>query len=133
MTAWPQRRWVLCSRGDLLKGCPKREGAAFRHGVVCGGGQAQQHGPQFLWLRQNWRPPRGHIHFAPKRNVRAACSHPRQLLQQYRHLDRLGPELGAAERRRVVDHCRTSARYEWMFWDAALRDEAWPLSDLDAG
>ena len=35
----------------------------------------------------------------------------------------LGPEAESAARR----HFRTAARYEWMFWDAAYRQEAWPV------
>ncbi|MFB7909694.1 thiaminase II [Kitasatospora sp. NPDC056076] len=41
--------------------------------------------------------------------------------------DRLGEELSAAERRRVVGHFTTTSRYEWMFWDAAWRGERWPV------
>ncbi|MFJ9775675.1 thiaminase II [Kitasatospora sp. NPDC101157] len=41
--------------------------------------------------------------------------------------DRLGEQLSAAERRRVVEHFRTTSRYEWMFWDAAWRGERWPV------
>lgn len=41
--------------------------------------------------------------------------------------DRLGEELSAAERRKVVEHFRTTSRYEWMFWDAAWRGERWPV------
>ncbi|RKE20362.1 thiaminase II [Streptomyces sp. TLI_171] len=41
--------------------------------------------------------------------------------------DRLGDELSATERRRVVEHFTTTARYEWMFWDAAWRGETWPV------
>lgn len=41
--------------------------------------------------------------------------------------DRLGEELSAAERRRVVEHFTTTSRYEWMFWDAAWRGEGWPV------
>ncbi|MFG2841839.1 thiaminase II [Kitasatospora sp. NPDC101155] len=41
--------------------------------------------------------------------------------------DRLGGELSAAERRKVVEHFRTTSRYEWMFWDAAWRGERWPV------
>ncbi|MFD7451069.1 thiaminase II [Kitasatospora sp. NPDC059827] len=41
--------------------------------------------------------------------------------------DRLGEELSAAERRRVVEHFTTTSRYEWMFWDAAWRGERWPV------
>ncbi|GAB2689615.1 thiaminase II [Kitasatospora kifunensis] len=41
--------------------------------------------------------------------------------------DRLGEQLGAAERRRVHEHVHTTTRYEWMFWDAAWRGESWPV------
>ena len=41
--------------------------------------------------------------------------------------DRLGPELSAAERARMGGHFRTTARYEWMFWEMGLRREAWPV------
>ncbi|RGD60651.1 thiaminase II [Kitasatospora xanthocidica] len=41
--------------------------------------------------------------------------------------DRLGEELSAAERRKVVGHFVTTSRYEWMFWDAAWRGERWPV------
>ncbi|WP_329582201.1 thiaminase II [Kitasatospora sp. NBC_01250] len=41
--------------------------------------------------------------------------------------DRLGEQLGEAERRRVHEHVRTTTRYEWMFWDAAWRGEGWPV------
>ncbi|MER7850025.1 thiaminase II [Kitasatospora sp. NPDC096077] len=41
--------------------------------------------------------------------------------------DRIGEELSAAERRRVVEHFGTTSRYEWMFWDAAWRGERWPV------
>lgn len=41
--------------------------------------------------------------------------------------DRIGADLGAAERRRVLDHFITTSRYEWMFWDAGWRQEAWPV------
>ncbi|MET8622427.1 thiaminase II [Kitasatospora sp. NPDC004669] len=41
--------------------------------------------------------------------------------------DRLGEELSTAERRKVVEHFRTTSRYEWMFWDAAWRGERWPV------
>ncbi|MFI2608036.1 thiaminase II [Kitasatospora sp. NPDC018619] len=41
--------------------------------------------------------------------------------------DRLGAELSAAERRKVVGHFVTTSRYEWMFWDAAWRGERWPV------
>jgi thiaminase/transcriptional activator TenA len=41
--------------------------------------------------------------------------------------DRCGPALGPEEERRARGHFRTTARYEWMFWDAAWRQERWPL------
>ncbi len=41
--------------------------------------------------------------------------------------DRVGVELGAAERRRMFRHFGTTARYEWMFWDMGYRQERWPV------
>jgi len=41
--------------------------------------------------------------------------------------DRVGEELGTAERERVREHYFTTSRYEWMFWDAAYRRETWPF------
>lgn len=41
--------------------------------------------------------------------------------------DRIGEELSEAERRRAIGHFTTTARYEWMFWDAAWRGEGWPV------
>jgi thiaminase/transcriptional activator TenA len=43
--------------------------------------------------------------------------------------DRVGDGLGAEDERRAGRHFATTARYEWMFWDAAWRQEAWPLAD----
>ena len=42
-------------------------------------------------------------------------------------VDRIGPGLTAAEKRRAGRHLVMTARYEWMFWDAAAQDERWPL------
>jgi thiaminase/transcriptional activator TenA len=42
--------------------------------------------------------------------------------------DRLGPELSEPDRRRMAQHFKTTSRYEWMFWDASWRREAWPIS-----
>ena len=42
-------------------------------------------------------------------------------------MDRVAADLAPAERARVLDHYRTTSRYEWMFWDAAWRGETWPL------
>ena len=36
----------------------------------------------------------------------------------------------AATRERMHAHFRRSARYEWMFWDAAYRRQTWPLAGL---
>lgn len=41
--------------------------------------------------------------------------------------DRVGTTLSAAERDRAREHFVTTSRYEWMFWDAAWRREAWPV------
>ena len=41
--------------------------------------------------------------------------------------DRIGTELGTAERERCLRHFRITARYEWMFWDAAFRRLDWPI------
>ena len=42
-------------------------------------------------------------------------------------VDVVGPALGPGERAAVRDHVVTTARYEWMFWDAAWRLERWPV------
>lgn len=41
--------------------------------------------------------------------------------------DRVGADLAAAESDRAQQHFATTARYEWMFWDAGWRREAWPV------
>jgi thiaminase (transcriptional activator TenA) len=41
--------------------------------------------------------------------------------------DRVGAGLGPDELGRMRRHVTTTARYEWMFWDAAWRREAWPV------
>jgi thiaminase/transcriptional activator TenA len=41
--------------------------------------------------------------------------------------DRLGSDIGQAERHRCRQHFATTTRYEWMFWDAAYRQLAWPI------
>ena len=40
--------------------------------------------------------------------------------------DRTGPTLTAAEETAARAHFATTARYEWMFFDAAYRREEWP-------
>lgn len=47
-------------------------------------------------------------------------------------VNRIGPGLSAGERARFVEHVRVTTRYEWMFWDAAWRQEQWP-AELAAG
>lgn len=42
-------------------------------------------------------------------------------------VDRLGTGLSEPQRRHAEQEALTSARYEWMFFDAALRQEGWPL------
>ena len=42
-------------------------------------------------------------------------------------VDRVGPRLGPDEQQRAAGHLVVTARYEWMFWDAAHRRESWPL------
>ena len=41
--------------------------------------------------------------------------------------DESGPALGDDERRRAGAHFVATTRYEWMFWDAAWRQERWPI------
>ncbi len=41
--------------------------------------------------------------------------------------DRVGAGLSPGDEARARAHFGTTARYEWMFWDAAWRREAWPL------
>ena len=40
--------------------------------------------------------------------------------------DRVGEDLGPAELARARTHFVRASRYEWMFWDAAWRQESWP-------
>ena len=42
--------------------------------------------------------------------------------------DRLGREVGPAERDRIARHFRVTSRYEWMFWDMGYRRETWPVT-----
>ncbi|MDN5859238.1 MAG: thiaminase II [Pseudonocardia sp.] len=41
--------------------------------------------------------------------------------------DRVGAAAGPAELARMREHFTVTARYEWMFWDAAWRQEQWPI------
>jgi thiaminase (transcriptional activator TenA) len=50
------------------------------------------------------------------------------VVQAVRELtDRVGAGLGDAELARVFERFATTSRYEWMFWDAAWRQERWPV------
>jgi thiaminase/transcriptional activator TenA len=42
-------------------------------------------------------------------------------------VDRTGAALSSREREVARHHAMTAARYEWMFWDAAYREEIWPI------
>jgi thiaminase/transcriptional activator TenA len=42
-------------------------------------------------------------------------------------VDRTGAQVGAAEEAAMRAHVLTTARYEWMFWDASWRLETWPV------
>jgi thiaminase/transcriptional activator TenA len=41
--------------------------------------------------------------------------------------DRVGLSLSPEAEAPARQHFRTAARYEWMFWDAAYRQETWPV------
>ena len=41
--------------------------------------------------------------------------------------DEVGPTVSTADEASARAHFATTARYEWMFWDAAWRHEAWPV------
>ena len=41
--------------------------------------------------------------------------------------DRTGAELAPSELAAMRRHFATTSRYEWMFWDAGYRQEAWPV------
>lgn len=42
-------------------------------------------------------------------------------------VDAVGDRAGAGQRAAMRDHVGTTARYEWMFWDAGWRRETWPI------
>ncbi len=46
-------------------------------------------------------------------------------------VDRTGAGVSAEQERLARTHLLTTSRYEWMFWDAAYRREAWPLPILE--
>ncbi len=41
--------------------------------------------------------------------------------------DEVGAEVGPIEEAKMTKHFRTTARFEWMFWDMGYRREAWPV------
>ena len=59
----------------------------------------------------------------PLKDVDPARLHPLQLDLTDEACKDLGPEASARATRAFV----TTARYEWMFWDAAWRLEGWPV------
>jgi thiaminase/transcriptional activator TenA len=44
--------------------------------------------------------------------------------------DRIGPRLAPDDEARARQHFTMTARYEWMFWDAAWRRETWPIEPI---
>lgn len=42
-------------------------------------------------------------------------------------VDGLGTQMGSTERNSCLSRYRRGAQYEWMFWDAAYRQETWPV------
>ena len=42
-------------------------------------------------------------------------------------MDEIADEEGAASKARMIRHYVITTRYEWMFWDSAYRQEAWPI------
>ena len=51
----------------------------------------------------------------------------REVLLALELTDRVGLSLAPAAEAAARRHFRTAARYEWMFWDAAYRQETWPV------
>jgi thiaminase (transcriptional activator TenA) len=51
----------------------------------------------------------------------------REVLLALELTDRVGLSLAPAAEVTARQHFRTAARYEWMFWDAAYRQETWPV------
>ncbi|WPD18710.1 thiaminase II [Thermaerobacter composti] len=51
----------------------------------------------------------------------------RSVDEQLRLIDRLATAAGSNERERMERWFARSLRYEWMFWDQAYRDLAWPV------
>lgn len=41
--------------------------------------------------------------------------------------DEVGETLSEGEESKMTQHFRTTARFEWMFWDMGYRQESWPV------
>jgi thiaminase/transcriptional activator TenA len=41
--------------------------------------------------------------------------------------DEIGADLSRNEESNMIEHFKTTARYEWMFWDMGYRMESWPV------
>jgi thiaminase/transcriptional activator TenA len=41
--------------------------------------------------------------------------------------ERIGTEVGTADRRLMTEHFVATSRYEWLFWNSAYRLESWPI------
>ncbi len=41
--------------------------------------------------------------------------------------DQIGADVSRSEEARMTTHFRTTARFEWMFWDMGFRRECWPV------
>lgn len=42
-------------------------------------------------------------------------------------VDRVGEAVGSSQVTAMREHVLTTSKYEWMFWDAGLRRESWPI------
>jgi thiaminase/transcriptional activator TenA len=52
----------------------------------------------------------------------------REIVTRVLHLtDEVGAEVSPIEEEKMTKHFRTTARFEWMFWDMGYRREAWPV------
>lgn len=49
------------------------------------------------------------------------------VVQALEQVDALGELAGVTERQNCAELYQRGARYEWMFWDAAYRQETWPI------
>ncbi len=61
------------------------------------------------------------------RQLRAARNAATTVAEVLELTDRLGPTLGGADEAAAQAHFTVTAKYEWMFFDAAYRREQWPV------